>query len=455
MLISYGVEVDVTADLKQQKIGTIAKAASGPSYSQTDLIQEDEGTMDTTYFLRWNIPSTITAQYTFDVSPVVPMPTAANEVANKKYVDDKVVNLGPGPQGETGPMGPQGIQGIQGVAGTNGTNGAKGEKGDKGDTGLTGPQGLKGDTGDRGPAGNPGETGPQGPKGDPGLDGTLGAKGEKGDTGATGPQGPKGDTGATGATGPKGDKGDQGIQGVKGDKGADGLADLSNVIADAIRLTANVDPLLVKSSSGVQVQAPGATIALSGAQATFNGQQLATMNDISSNVAFDSTKYVGLNKPTRVIAPDEVVAPEVSGQIADLQQAINHVFTFANSGKTAILTSGKQVGLPFTDYMTFHDIADIIGSLDSFTFSFGAQAIIPSYSEYVTILGGLNTISKFKPTTSYSKLDVPASEQPASVDILETTLTVPQLKNSGVNDSNLTISLKDGPLSSSNPWVVQ
>ena len=189
---------------------------------------------------------------------------ATNESVDAKL---EVIELTPGPKGDTGepgvqgPQGPAGPQGEPGPAGKDGVDGAPGPKGDKGDigpqgpkgdTGEAGPQGPagpKGDTGERGPQGIQGETGPQGPqgvKGDAftyddftveqlaslrgpqgevgpmGPQGPAGEKGDKGDPGNDGAPGPKGDTGEPGQQGPKGDTGDVGPQGPAGEQGPKG-----------------------------------------------------------------------------------------------------------------------------------------------------------------------------------------------------------------------------------------
>ena len=125
---------------------------------------------------------------------------ATNESVDAKL---EVIELTPGPKGETGPQGPKGDAGEAGPQGPAGADGAKGEKGDtgeqgpkgdKGDTGEQGPQGIqgpKGDTGDVGPQGPAGEQGPQG------IQGPQGEQGPKGDTGDIGPQGPAGADGLT------------------------------------------------------------------------------------------------------------------------------------------------------------------------------------------------------------------------------------------------------------------
>ena len=133
-----------------------------------------------------------------------------------------------GPQGEVGPAGPQGPQGEPGPAGKDGVDGAPGPKGDKGDIGPQGPAGEKGDKGDPGERGIQGEQGPQGPQG---IQGQKGDTGDVGPQGPAGEQGPKGDTGETGAKGDKGDKGDaftyadftdEQLAALKGDKGDQG-----------------------------------------------------------------------------------------------------------------------------------------------------------------------------------------------------------------------------------------
>lgn len=105
-------------------------------------------------------------------------PTAAMDVATKKYVDDKITS--------SGTAGPQGPKGDTGATGPKGSTGATGATGPKGDTGATGPKGTTGNTGATGPKGSTGNTGATG------ATGKTGATGPKGSTGNTGPQGPAG-----------------------------------------------------------------------------------------------------------------------------------------------------------------------------------------------------------------------------------------------------------------------
>ena len=92
-------------------------------------------------------------------------PAAANEAANKAYVDAHVT------AGPPGPTGPQGATGAQGPQGTPGDTGPGGAQGPAGPTGAQGPQGEPGPTGPAGPAG------PEGPQGPPGEDGGGGTGG--------------------------------------------------------------------------------------------------------------------------------------------------------------------------------------------------------------------------------------------------------------------------------------
>ena len=141
---------------------------------------------------------------------------ATNESVDAKL---EVIELTPGPKGDTGEPGVQGPQGPAGPQGEPGAQGPQGEPGPAGKDGVDGASGPKGDKGDIGPQGPAGE---KGDKGEPGNDGAPGPKGDKGDIGPQGPageQGPKGDKGDTGEQGPEGIQGPQGEQGPKGDTG--------------------------------------------------------------------------------------------------------------------------------------------------------------------------------------------------------------------------------------------
>ena len=141
------------------------------------------GTADTArsnaHTLDWNGNAWYAGKVTVGIAP-----TAAMDVATKKYVDDKITS-----SGATGATGP--VAKIQAAAGTNintvgtptvtastsgttttftfnylkGAAGAKGATGAKGDTGATGAKGATGNTGATGPKGSTGNTGPQGPAG--------------------------------------------------------------------------------------------------------------------------------------------------------------------------------------------------------------------------------------------------------------------------------------------------
>ena len=100
-------------------------------------------------------------------------------------LEERLVQVKDGKDGEPGP---QGLPGERGAPGADGTRIdidtitsmvdevvaermaalPPPEKGEKGDTGE---RGEKGETGDQGPAGNPGDTGPRGEPGDAGLPG--------------------------------------------------------------------------------------------------------------------------------------------------------------------------------------------------------------------------------------------------------------------------------------------
>ena len=138
---------------------------------------------------------------------------ATNESVDAKL---EVIELTPGPKGDTGEPGVQGPQGEVGPAGPQGPQGEPGPAGKDGVDGAPGPKGDKGDIGPQGPAGEKGD------KGEPGNDGAPGPKGDKGDPGEQGPQGPKGDTGEAGPQGIQGPKGDTGDIGPQGPAGADG-----------------------------------------------------------------------------------------------------------------------------------------------------------------------------------------------------------------------------------------
>lgn len=77
---------------------------------------------------------------------------ATNESVDAKL---EVIELTPGPKGETGPQGPKGDAGEAGPQGPAGADGAKGEKGDPG---IQGPKGDQGEAGPQGPAGADGYT---------------------------------------------------------------------------------------------------------------------------------------------------------------------------------------------------------------------------------------------------------------------------------------------------------
>jgi hypothetical protein len=87
-------------------------------------------------------------------------------------------------------------------------------------SGATGPSGPTGPGG--GPTGPTGATGAAGATGPSGPQGLLGSPGLNGADGATGPQGPTGDTGPGGDTGPAGASGASGPQGPTGATGPNG-----------------------------------------------------------------------------------------------------------------------------------------------------------------------------------------------------------------------------------------
>ena len=256
-----------TNDFTNEDKAKVDAIPADPKYTDTTYTAGEGIFIDDTNTIYADITATgnnnFTGANTFNGKVVVTTaPTADNDVATKKYVDDHAdggsatignvtatatsidsskpatatattsgndISFAFGiPKGATGPQGPSGKDGKNGTNGitpTIGTNGnwylgttdtGKPSRGDKGDTGAQGIRGEKGDKGDTGAQGIQGEKGDKGEKGDTGAQGIRGEKGDKGDKGDTGAQGIQGEKGATGPQGPAGKDGTQ-IKSVSAD----------------------------------------------------------------------------------------------------------------------------------------------------------------------------------------------------------------------------------------------
>ena len=79
----------------------------------------------------------------------------------------------------------------------------------------------------------------------------------------------------------------------------------------------------------------------------------------------DPSQYLGVGIPS--VADPDPLKPEETGNVTTTIEALNHCFTFANSGKAVIIDAGLAVGLPFEHGMTFAEIAGVFERIDGFT----------------------------------------------------------------------------------------
>lgn len=162
--LSYGTTILISGALGKQELAAEQSATPNTTYQQG---VKASGEIDTTYFLKWNEPSVITATYKFMVSPEVPAPSDAFHATNKAYVDQQIYL-------------------VSQVIGRPGADGKNGEKGEKGDPGVAGPRGIDGRNGIDGVAGIQGVNGKDGERGERGFDGRIGLTGPRGNDGKNG-----------------------------------------------------------------------------------------------------------------------------------------------------------------------------------------------------------------------------------------------------------------------------
>ncbi len=95
---------------------------------------------------------------------------------------------------------------------------------------------------------------------------------------------------------------------------------------------------------------------------------------------FDPTLYLGYGYPT-VENPDPK-KPSQTGAVKNLQEVVNHLFTYASSGKDALIDAFQSVGLPADKNTTFKQMARTIKGLKGYTFSITTGDKLPVNSVF-------------------------------------------------------------------------
>ena len=106
-------------------------------------------------------------------------------------------------------------------------------------------------------------------------------------------------------------------------------------------------------------------------------------NTFTSSDVVDPDDYVGKGIPTTEIPnPND---PAETGNVKNITDIVNHLFMFASNGKKVIIDAGKTVSLPMEDGMTFDEIARVILSIDSVSFTITGTSTNRVWTDLITV----------------------------------------------------------------------
>jgi len=122
-------------------------------------------------------------------------------------------------------------------------------------------------------------------------------------------------------------------------------------------------------------------------------------NNFVANDVVDPTDYLGKDIPT-VELPDPG-NPAETGDVKSITDIVNHLFMFASNGKKVIIDAGKKVSLPMEYGMTFDEIARVILSIDSVSFTITGTSTNTVWTDLVIVDVGSNAYELFRDSNGH------------------------------------------------------